>query len=204
MGLSSPLTTSRTRIVRSLSDGITHHSLTELSPVYWALRGGGAGSWGVITSITMQTYPIFSATLHVANVLFNSSGQAAAAMTMHAKHIFDYDSLRGAQYFYLYNIGGGQSYLSMSTLIANVSGDAAQAAVTPFITDIQAIGATVINQTATTAIANDIVGFADDKAGYNTLLGSRLVPAAQYEHNPDAIGAAYKTLLDQGVGSYVL
>ena len=92
----------------------------------------------------------------------------------------------------------------MSTLFANVSGDDAQAAVAPFIADVQSVGATIVNQTVVTAIANDIVGFADDRAGYNTLLGSRLIPATQYEHDPAAIGAAYKTLFDQGAGSYVL
>lgn len=171
--------------------------------MFWALRGGGAGSWGVIVSITLQTYPIFSATVHVANIFFNSTSQAAAAMTIHARHIFDYDNLRAGQYFYVYNAGGGQSLLSMSTLFANVSGDDAKAAVAPFIADVQTVGATFINETATTAIANDIVGFADDNAGYNTLLGSRLFPATQYEQNPEVIGAAYKTLLDQGIGSYV-
>ncbi|KZV69773.1 FAD-binding domain-containing protein [Peniophora sp. CONT] len=169
--------------------------------LFWALRGGGAGSWGVIVSITLQTYPIFSATLHVANIFFNSTSQAAAAMTIHARHIFDYDDLRAGQYFYVYNAGGGQSLLSMSTLFANISGDDAKAAVAPFIADVQTVGATFINETTTTATANDIVGFPDDNAGYNTLLGSRLFPATQYENSPDVIGAAYKTLLDQGIGS---
>lgn len=169
--------------------------------MFWALRGGGAGSWGIIVAITLQTYPLFPATLHVANILFNSSIQASAAMTVHAQHIFDYDSLRASQYFYLYNGAGGESLLSMSTLFANVSGDDAQAAVAPFIADVQTTGASIVNQTVVTAPASDIVGFADDNAGYNTLLGSRLIPATQYEHDPAAIGNAYMALLDQGVGS---
>ncbi|KZV68486.1 FAD-binding domain-containing protein [Peniophora sp. CONT] len=172
--------------------------------LFWALRGGGAGSWAVIVSITMRTYPTFPATAHVAYISFNSTDQAAAAMTIHARHIFDWDDLRAGQYFYLYNIGRGRSFLRMNTLFANVSGDDAKAAIAPFIADVQTVGATFINETVTTAIANDIVGAADDNAGINVILGSRLVPATQYEHNPEVIGAAYKTLLDQDVDAYVL
>ncbi|VDC02798.1 unnamed protein product [Peniophora sp. CBMAI 1063] len=169
------------------------------SDLFWALRGGGAGSWGVITSATMQTHSIFNATAHRANILFSSTSQAAAAMTVHAQHIFDYDELRAGQYFYVYNIGGGESLLQVSTLFANVSGDDAQAALAPFLADVQAVGATLVNETVVTALVNDIVGAADDSAGYSGVLGSRLMPAAQYEQNPSVIGAAYKTLLDQGV-----
>ncbi|VDC02802.1 unnamed protein product [Peniophora sp. CBMAI 1063] len=169
--------------------------------LFWALRGGGAGSWGVITSVTMQTHPAFTVSAHRANILFNSTAQAAAAMTVHAQHVFDYDTYRAGQYFFLYNLGGGESFLQTSTLFANVSGDDAQAAVDSFLTDIQVVGATLINQTVVTAPVNDVVGEADDTAGYNGVLGSRLIPAAQYEQNPSVIGAAYKTLLDNGVNS---
>jgi hypothetical protein len=32
--------------------------------VFWAMRSGGAGSWGVIIDATFRTLPIFNATLH--------------------------------------------------------------------------------------------------------------------------------------------
>ncbi|VDC02797.1 unnamed protein product [Peniophora sp. CBMAI 1063] len=169
--------------------------------LFWALRGGGAGSWGVITSITMRTYPAFPATLHSAYITFNSTNQAAEAMTIHAQHIFDLDVYRAGQYFNLYNTGvaGQESILWLRTYFANVSGDEAQTAVAPFITDVQAIGATLINQTVETVVANDIVANSDDTGGYNIVLASRLIPETQYRQNTSAIGAAYKTLLDQGI-----
>ncbi|VDB84461.1 unnamed protein product [Peniophora sp. CBMAI 1063] len=168
--------------------------------LFWALRGGGAGSWGVITSITMRTHPIFSATLHSANITFNSTSQAAAAMEIHARHLSDYDSFRAGQYFSLYNLGAaGGIQLQMRTYFPNVSNDSAQAAIAPFIADVEAIGASVVSQTAITALANDLVARADDDGGVNLVLASRLIPETQYEQNPSAIGAAYKALLDQGV-----
>ena len=58
--------------------------------------------------MTVQTYPLFSATLHVANIFFNTTQIAAAAMTAHAQHVFDYDAVRAGQYFYVYNAGAGR------------------------------------------------------------------------------------------------
>ena len=173
--------------------------------MFWALRGGGAGSWGVIVSITMQTYPIFSASEHTAYISFNTSQQAADAMTIHAQHIFDLDNSRAGQYFWVYNLGDGESLLQMRTIFANVSGDDAQAAVAPFIADVETIGAQLVNQTVKTVLANDIVGAsADDSVGEYLIFVSSLIPEAQYKNNPAAIGAAYKTLLDLGVAGYAL
>ncbi|KAG1764153.1 hypothetical protein EDD22DRAFT_1019923 [Suillus occidentalis] len=42
--------------------------------LFWAVRGGGAGSWGIITSMTIQTYPVIGigASLLYKNELVNS------------------------------------------------------------------------------------------------------------------------------------
>ncbi|KAF8527008.1 FAD-binding domain-containing protein [Hysterangium stoloniferum] len=37
--------------------------------LFWALRGGGAGSWGVIVSTTFRTFPTFNGVYHVANIM---------------------------------------------------------------------------------------------------------------------------------------
>ena len=55
--------------------------------VFWALRGGGAGSWGVIIDATFSTLPIFNATLHVVNILTTTRDQTTSLMATHAKHI---------------------------------------------------------------------------------------------------------------------
>jgi len=166
------------------------------SDLFWALRGGGAGSWGVIISATMRTFPIFSASVHTANFLFNSSNMAAEAMAVHARHIFDYDTLRGSQYYTVSLIGNGSFSLQTDTYFVNITADEAAAAVAPFIGDVQAIGVQLINQTAITGLANDLVTSLDDLAGFNALLGSRLIPATAFQDNPEGIGAAYKMILD--------
>jgi hypothetical protein len=174
------------------------------SDLFWALRGGGPGSWGVLTSVTLRTYPAFDATLHIANVSFANASVAGSAMAAHAHHIFDFDAARGAQYFYLTSGGANaSSVLQLNTLFANTSVDAATALVQPMLRAMAAAGAQVTGQSALTAPAGAIVGFADDAGGFNTLLGSRLFSAAAYRDNATVagIGAAYRALLEAGVGS---
>ncbi|KAI0314848.1 FAD-binding domain-containing protein [Amylostereum chailletii] len=170
--------------------------------LFWALRGGGAGSWGVIVSITLRVYPDLSATLHQANIALNSSTQAGAVMAAHARHIFDYDDARAAQYAYLYNSpADGTSLLQLSTLFPNRTAEDATAMVQPFLDDAVEQGAIVVNATTVTASPNVIVAFPDDQGGYNSILGSRLLPPAVYSDNATAVGEAYTTLLDQGADS---
>ncbi|KAI0268917.1 hypothetical protein BGY98DRAFT_1084115 [Russula aff. rugulosa BPL654] len=69
--------------------------------LFWALRGGGAGSWGVIIDATLTTFPIFNATAHSVNVLTATLDQTASLMTTHAKHISDWDQVRAGQSFTL-------------------------------------------------------------------------------------------------------
>jgi hypothetical protein len=168
--------------------------------VFWALRGGGAGSWGVIIDATLPTLPIFNVTLHTVNVLTATLDQTASLMTTHAKHISDWDHVRAGQYF---NLSGSttNSTLVVSTLFKDLDGDASKAQMSSFLADAAKVGATVQGETTVTAFANDIVGFADDLSGYNTILSSRLVPGSVYSNAPESVGPAYTQLLSQGIQS---
>jgi hypothetical protein len=169
--------------------------------VFWALRGGGAGSWGVIIDATLPTLPIFNATIHTVNILTTTLDQTASLMTTHAKHISDWDQVRAGQYFNL--TGSTNSTLAVSTIFKDLDGDASKAQMSSFLADAAKVGATVQGETTVTAFANDIVGFADDLSGYNTILSSRLVPGSVYSNAPESVGLAYKQLLSQGIQSVV-
>jgi hypothetical protein len=164
------------------------------------MRGGGAGSWGVIVEATFPTQPIFNATVHIVNVLTATVDQTANLMTAHAKHINDWDKVRAGQYFYL-SASTSNSTLVLSTLFKDLDGDASKAQMSSFLANATALGAVVQGETTLTTFANDIVGFSDDASGYNTILSSRLVPASVYRNLPSSVGAAYKQLLSQGVQS---
>jgi hypothetical protein len=166
--------------------------------VFWALRGGGAGSWGVIIDATLPTLPIFNATIHIVHVLTATLDQTASLMTTHAKHVNDWDQVRAGQHF---NLTGSttNSTLVISTLFKDLDGDASKAQMSSFLADAVKVGAVVQGETTDTTFANDIVGFPDDLSGYNGILSSRLIPASVYSNAPESVGPAYKQLLSQGI-----
>lgn len=170
------------------------------SLVFWALRGGGAGSWGVIIDATIRTLPIFNVTLHTVNVLTATLEQTGDLMTSHASHIKDWDNVRAGQYFYLTG-SATNSTLAVSTLFKDLDGDASRAQMSAFLSDATALGAVVQGEFTLTGAPNDIVGFPDDKSGYNVVLSSRLIPNSVYLSTPSSVGDAYKRLLSQGIPS---
>jgi hypothetical protein len=168
--------------------------------VFWALRGGGAGSWGVIIDATLPTLPIFNVTLHTVNVLTTTLDQTASLMTTHAKHINDWDEVRAGQYFYLTG-STTNSTLVASTLFKGLDAGTSKAQMSSFLADAAKIGAVVQGETTLTTFANDIVGFQDDASGYNTIQSSRLIPGSVYSSTPESVGPVYKQLLSQGIRS---
>jgi hypothetical protein len=168
--------------------------------VFWALRGGGAGSWGVIIDATLPTPPIFNATIHSVNILTATLDQTVSLMTTHAKHISDWDQVRAGQYYNLTR-STTNSTLVILTFFKDLDGDASKAQMSSFLADAAKVGATVQGETTVTTFANDIVGFPDDPSGYNTILSSRLVPGSVYSNAPESVGPAYTQLLSQGIQS---
>ncbi len=162
--------------------------------MFWALRGGGAGSWGVIIDATLPTLPIFNATLHTVNVLTTTLDQTANLMTTHAKHINDWDQVRAGQY---HNLTGSttNSTLVILTFFKDLDGDASKAQMSSFLADATKIGAVVQGETTVTTFANDIVGFPDDPSGYNSILSSRLVPGSVYSNAPDSFSEMFYGLI---------
>ncbi|KAI0040085.1 FAD-binding domain-containing protein [Auriscalpium vulgare] len=193
--------------------------------LFWALRGGGAGSWGVITSVTYKTFDIFQATIHQTVIRTNTSTMSGQLMAAHARHIFDLDDLHAGQYFYLSGTPTNSS-LSLSTLVKGVSGSTLIARMKPFLDDARALGAEVLPEITVTATPNEIIAtadfgiesvvagaaatapgevlpFQDDVSGQNLILGSRLIPDAAYRGNVDHFGTAVTEILKSGVPGFL-
>jgi FAD/FMN-containing dehydrogenase len=97
------------------------------SDLFWALRGGGAGSWGVITSVTYKTHDIFPLTMCGLNITISSPDIAQKVVTEFIKL---HPTLSDAGW-------GGYSGLSNSSLQAffvapNVSLAETNATIGPF------------------------------------------------------------------------
>jgi hypothetical protein len=158
------------------------------------MRGGGAGSWGLIIDATFRTFPIFNATVHNVTIITATLDQTAALMSTHAMHINDWDAVRAAQYFGLFGSTSNNS-LSLLTIFKDLDGNASKAQMSSFLNDARALGTIVLEESTITAPANDIVGVQDDESGTNGILSSRLVPNSVYLNTPSNVGTAIKRLL---------
>jgi hypothetical protein len=175
------------------------------------MRGGGAGSWGVIVSATFQTFPTFDAAISFITISTNTAEKMGQVAEIHAKHIFDLDALRAGQYFFLSPSGAfppsiiseplntGVPTVVISSFFPNASLAQAAAALQPFIDDVRKVvdGGVNFTQRSFLQNINEALTTQDDLGGGNMVLGSRLVPASAYE-NPAIVGEVYSQLLNTG------
>ena len=175
--------------------------------VFWALRGGGAGSWGVIISATVRTYPIFNATSHTVDIIASTNESTADLLTLHAKHIFDWDDVHGGQFFQIINgnletsIGG--NLLSLQTTFPNITSDGAKALMKPFLDEVRSMNFSVRAEETNEGFANDLSSADNESPGASGVAGSRLIPADAYKKNPDIIGRGIVKLIEEGVPASV-
>ncbi|PBK73639.1 FAD-binding domain-containing protein [Armillaria solidipes] len=173
----------------------------ENADLFWALRGGGAGSWGVVVSATFRTFPTFNATISLVSMVANDTVAIGSIIATHAKHIFDWDDLHMGQYFFAYENTTADAYmLSLVSYFPRISSDEAAAALKPFLDDAEEFGQTVGKQFNEVNI-NDGITAVDDGVGSNTVLGSRLIPASAYRDHPDTFGHVYTQLFDAGAAA---
>ncbi|KAJ6526200.1 FAD-binding domain-containing protein [Mycena sp. CBHHK59/15] len=178
------------------------------SDLFYALRGGGSGSWGIIVSATFRTFPTFNATSSV--ILLGASNNAVAGTlaTIHAQHIFDMDPVHGSQYFFLVKTStdaNATSFLLLNTYMPNTTTSDSMALLAPFMNASLALpGVFLVSQQYVYGDINDALFQPDDSVGSNVVLGSRLIPAATYRDWPAKVGQIYKQLLDSGTTQYVL
>ena len=170
--------------------------------MFWALRGGGAGSWGVVISATVRTYPFFNATSHTVDILAATNESTADLMALHARHIFDWDAVRGGQYFSLFSgsqNGMAGNALVLNTFFANKSEDEARALMKPLLDEARSMNFSVQMEETTEGLANDLLFVDDVFLGINDVLGSRLIPAEAYKTDPEGIGRGMAKLIEEGV-----
>ncbi|KAJ6557654.1 hypothetical protein B0H19DRAFT_946457 [Mycena capillaripes] len=168
--------------------------------LFYALRGGGAGSWGVIVNATVRTFPTFDGTFSLIELGATTNTAAASLAAVHAQHIFDLDAVRGGQYFWFVK-SGNITVLELETFTANTTLDEGTALLTPFLNDALAVpGVFVIAQEIANMNVNDALRMKDDDAGQFGVLGSRLIPTEAYQdpNASDTVEKVYMELLDGG------
>ncbi|KAF7349910.1 FAD-binding domain-containing protein [Mycena venus] len=169
--------------------------------LFYALRGGGAGSWGVILSATFRTFPTFDEAFSVIEIAATSNAAMGALAAVHAHHIFDLEPVRAGQYFYVFAATPNATALTLQLLTHIPNTTAAQAAVllAPFRNAALALpGVSLVAEEYVVRNVNDALFTADDTVGSDKVIGSRLIPASVLRERPETVGKVYKQLLDAG------
>ena len=152
--------------------------------LFWALRGGGGGTYGVVTSVSYKTYPTFPLTVVTLSADFTSPDIAQNVSTEWIRlHPMISDKGWGAYVTF------SNSFFNISLIATNASLADTNATFLPFVHYIdEATGGLV--QLTTTPINSFyelyLNSFADtDGAGGNQVeLASRLLPRSLAETDP--------------------
>ncbi|KAJ7148034.1 FAD-binding domain-containing protein [Mycena crocata] len=172
--------------------------------LFYALRGGGAGSWGVIVSATFRTFPTFELAFGLIELTASSNAAAGALAALHAEHVFDVDAVRGSQYPFVFKTSETTSLFWLWSYMANTTAEEGKVLLAPFLNAALALpGITLVKEEYVTKSVNDVLYQPDDIAGGNVVLGSRLIPAAVYRDSPATVGKVYEELLNAGTPQIV-
>lgn len=163
-------------------------SESENSDLFWALRGGGAGTYGVVTSVTIKAYPVIPAATatwsfsYPANVTKDSFKQAMRAWLSYFPRYADM-----GLYSYLNVVpapDGGRSFVMDPLVAPNKTLEEAKAIIQPWMDDVAELGIRfepewnhydTFKGVADNALTN---GSANN---YGSVSGNRLFPRANFE-----------------------
>jgi hypothetical protein len=124
-----------------------------------------------------------------------------ALATVRAQHIFDLEPVRAGQYFYVFAATPNATSLTLQLLthISNTTAAQAAALLAPFRNAALALpDVSLLAEEYTVQNVNDALFLADDGAGNNMVVGSRLIPASVLRDSPDTVGKVYEQLLNAG------
>ncbi|KXN89767.1 hypothetical protein AN958_05307 [Leucoagaricus sp. SymC.cos] len=127
--------------------------------LFWALRGGGAGSWGVVTSATYRTHELVPLTMSIINVTFSDP---QVAQTIGTEFIRLHPRLSDAGW-------GGYSFISNTSMLLaylapNQTIAESNATITPFVDFVR-------NATGNSGVDVFLQSYEDFNAWINTLIG---------------------------------
>lgn len=201
-------------VVTSTGDYLTVNAYQD-PDLFWALRGGGGGTYGVVLSVSYQTHPStpLTAAIFVSSInatASSSNGSAASVPPVLSKLFTEFvrqtpamadGGWSGYSIIGPSPVSGGAPSLSFLYIAMNVSWDVANATMLPFFEFANTIAANSSTEdaplTIDTAITVPYQSFGDwerqffanatGEVGGNTELGSRLLPRDIIETQPEEV-----------------
>ncbi|KAK4121682.1 hypothetical protein N657DRAFT_657710 [Parathielavia appendiculata] len=162
--------------------------------LYWALRGGGGSTYGVVTSVTVRAYPKMP---HTTMTYAYTTGPNVTADTFFASlgaymSYFNAFTNAGAHgYFLVVSIGPGQYLFSMMPMWGpNMTKPQFTSLVTPFLNDLSDLGISVtpviteyssFYQAYTSTFGPEQVGGTDNHAASRLFPRENFLPAKRNE-----------------------
>ncbi|OSD03413.1 FAD binding domain-containing protein [Trametes coccinea BRFM310] len=169
--------------------------------LFFALRGGGGGTYGIVTSVTYQTHPNLPLITAIISTSTNSSTPNAPLQTLFSELIHITPSLSDAGWSGFFSLAPDPSTgtLGLSAFYVMLNGtiDQANASIGPFFSSARSLAASGDGSlTVQTAIITPVDSFFTwyntffpqaSSAGTNGALGSWLLPRDVIEANPDEV-----------------
>lgn len=153
------------------------------SDLFWALRGGGGGTYGVVTSVTYKTYPSIPVTLILIETNFSTPQVAQDVVTE-----FVNTSLVLADAGWGGYVGFDETFFELTFLAPNVSQDNATAVLSPFISFVNTstAGQTIIEFIPFDSFYDAYIATysGSGQVGTNTEVSTRLIPRTVVEKDP--------------------
>lgn len=184
-------------IVDSAGDHLTANAHKN-PDLFWALRGGGGGTYGVVTSATYRTYPEFPLTVPVVKANFSSPAVAQQVVTQYVKL---HPGLAAAGW-------GGYSSLSNDNIeffytAPNISTTEANATLLSFLEFTQnatggALFFTMLSFDSFYSAYESLFANAIAQVGYSVEIASRLLSTELTISNPETV-AETMLAVDGGV-----
>lgn len=119
----------------------------ENTDLFWALRGGGGSTFGVVTSVTIKAYPKIGAT--ISNFTLTTGDDLDSetfweAMRLFWNHFVDYADAGTYTYFRFYSIGTDAYYFGMTPFFTpNLTVEEHTALLQPWLDELTAINVTL-------------------------------------------------------------
>ncbi|KAF9528446.1 FAD binding domain-containing protein [Crepidotus variabilis] len=155
------------------------------SDLFWALRGGGGGTYGIVTAATYKTHPSFGVGQASFQANFTSPEVAEKVMTATISATLNFTNAGWGGYLYIF-----PGFIAGIWVAPNASQAETETAFTPFASYLYNItggqGGAVYNQTDSFYqwFYDMFVLGGDSQVGGNTYIASRLLSREIAEHNP--------------------